>query len=320
MLLRPTRFTSRLAPLAPSARFFRSQSAHAMSTLAAFKDYFSASSKAYAKFRPTYPPELYEFLSSLTKEHNLVWDVGCGSGQAANGLSAYYKQVVASDPSSAQIENAPRLHPNVRFEVARAEDDPVAVLGLTPGSVDIVTIAVALHWFDLPRFYERVAQIAKPRSEGGTVIAAWTYILPTFPKGCEPLQEILLNYYHNIVGPVWDASRALVDQEYATIPWPFEHIPLEGKYTEGYGSNGVLRGHFVCERHVDLAMFVGHLTTWSGARRYEELHQIDPLTLIYDDLVKHWPGASEGKGPNGKGELVTLTHSISVRLGRVFSD
>nr|ABN07991.1 hypothetical protein MtrDRAFT_AC153128g24v2 [Medicago truncatula] len=39
--------------------------------------------KEYADARPSYPPQLFQFIASKTPSHNLVWDVATGSGQAA---------------------------------------------------------------------------------------------------------------------------------------------------------------------------------------------------------------------------------------------
>jgi len=44
--------------------------------------------KEYADARPSYPPQLFQFIASKTPSHNLVWDVATGSGQAAKSVSS----------------------------------------------------------------------------------------------------------------------------------------------------------------------------------------------------------------------------------------
>jgi hypothetical protein len=41
----------------------------------------------YAKGRPSYPQELFQFIASKTHCQDLAWDVGTGNGQAARSVS-----------------------------------------------------------------------------------------------------------------------------------------------------------------------------------------------------------------------------------------
>jgi ubiquinone/menaquinone biosynthesis C-methylase UbiE len=40
-------------------------------------------------------------------------------------------------------------------------------------SVDLVTVAVAIHWFNFDEFYREVKRVLKPNG----ILAAWTYSL-----------------------------------------------------------------------------------------------------------------------------------------------
>ena len=104
-----------------------------------FKDFFSSNSKEYASSRPKYPRSLFEFLVKLVQHRNLAWDCATGNGQAAVVLSEYFEQVIASDASKEQIENA-HTRNNIRYEVFPAERTSLA-----NSSVDLITIAQALH-------------------------------------------------------------------------------------------------------------------------------------------------------------------------------
>ena len=52
-----------------------------------FKDHFSGHASAYAAFRPSYPPELFEQLAALNTRRERAWDCATGNGQAAVGRS-----------------------------------------------------------------------------------------------------------------------------------------------------------------------------------------------------------------------------------------
>ena len=50
---------------------------------------FIKQAEQYAEGRPTYPQELFDFIASKTPSHDLAWDVGAGSGQAARSVSFF---------------------------------------------------------------------------------------------------------------------------------------------------------------------------------------------------------------------------------------
>ena len=70
-----------------------------------FIDNFSSKSKEYSFSRPIYPNELFEFLSNIISNKRLSLGLCTGNGQAAIGLCKYFKNVIASDASSNQIDN-----------------------------------------------------------------------------------------------------------------------------------------------------------------------------------------------------------------------
>src|SRR5437764_2789848 len=120
-----------------------------------FKDHFSKQAVDYAKFRPRYPKKLFRWLASIAPGTELAWDCATGSGQAAVELAECFDRVIAIDASEKQIANAER-HPCVEYRIATAEQS-----GLEAGSVDVVTVAQALHWFDLQQFYAEARRVLK---------------------------------------------------------------------------------------------------------------------------------------------------------------
>ncbi len=169
-----------------------------------FADYFSGVSAAYAAFRPRYPDALFDFLVQAAPARDDAWDAGTGSGQAAVGLARLFTHVIATDASSSQIEHATR-DPRIDYRVCPAES-----CDLDDRSVDLVTAAQALHWFDRPRFWTEVRRVLRRNG----VIAVWTYVmLEIAPR----IDEIVRHFYHHVVGPYWPPERRITEERYRTI-------------------------------------------------------------------------------------------------------
>ena len=233
-----------------------------------FKDYFSAHSDEYARRRPHYPPELFEYLASIVAGHELAWDCGTGNGQAAVGLAPYFDHVIATDPSAEQLRNAFE-HARVEYRQARAEDS-----GLESSSFALVTVAQALHWFDMKRFYAEAQRTLKP--EG--LLAVWAYALCRTKPGVD---RIIDNFYYETVGPYWPREREHVDDGYRSLPFPFDELEPP---------------HFQIELDWDLGDMLGYLRTWSPTRRYFEKHGTDPVGLIEGELAEAWGEPGERRG------------------------
>lgn len=225
-----------------------------------FKDYFSGHAQIYAKHRPVYPIELFGFLSSLTKEHALAWDCGTGNGQCAVQLTNYYAHVFASDPSTEQIHNAIPSG-NVTYKVERAEQS-----SLDDHSVDLITIAQALHWFDHAKFYAEVNRVLKP----GGVIAAIAYINPEVSPEIDALTDHL---HDEILHDYWKPENRVVEARYATIPFPFERIDVP---------------EFTLEKKLTRNDFIGHLRTWSAVQRFIDTNNVNPLIEFEERLRVSW--------------------------------
>src|SRR4051812_45308601 len=130
-----------------------------------FKDNFSAQSADYAKFRPRYPESLFEYLAGLCRQHKTAWDCATGNGQCAVSLVRFFDQVIATDLSQKQLDNAPPA-PGITYELAPAEAS-----GLEPASMDLITVAQALHWFRLEEFWSEVRRVLRPNG----IVAVWCY-------------------------------------------------------------------------------------------------------------------------------------------------
>jgi ubiquinone/menaquinone biosynthesis C-methylase UbiE len=234
-----------------------------------FKDLFSSNSKEYASSRPTYPRSLFEFLVGLVRYRNLAWDCATGNGQAAVFLSEHFEQVIASDASKEQIENA-QPRDNIRYEVFPAEKTT-----LVDNSVDLITIAQALHWFDLDEFYKEVKRVLRKDDNGGDtngsgVIAAWAYGLHSISTEIDNITHLL---YEDILGSYWPKERKIVENKYHDISFPFQEIDMPV---------------FQIELDWTLSELIGYLYTWSSVQKFIKKNNSDPIKQIYDDLAAAW--------------------------------
>lgn len=226
-----------------------------------FPDHFSGVAGAYAEHRPRYPDALFEWLAEVSPTREFAWDCATGSGQAAVALAARFDRVLGTDASAAQIAAAEE-HPRVEYRVAPAEAS-----GLPDASVDLVTVAQALHWFDRPAFYAEVRRVLRP----GGLVAAWTYGASVFE---DPRADAVhRRFYSDTVGPYWPPERALVEAGYRTIEFPFEEIEAPA---------------FEMEADWTLSSFLGYVGTWSAVTRFRRERGHDPVAELGEELRRLW--------------------------------
>lgn len=242
---------------------------------------FSTVACEYALFRPGYPPELFEWLARAAPARDAVWDCGCGSGQASVPLAAHFSQVFATDSAAEQIAAA-KTHPRVSYSVMPAEHS-----GLAAASVDLVTVAQALHWFDVAAFYAEARRVAR----AGAVLAVWTYPRPEFVDA--ELDSRLADFYRNVVGRYWPPERRHVEANYTTLPFPFEELP---------------HPPMALELRWNLEQVLGYVSSWSATARYRQAEGRDPLPLLRAAIAPLWPAA---------GEQLRVRMPIVLRAGRL---
>lgn len=245
-----------------------------------FKDHFSKQSGSYVKYRPTYPVALFDYLGTLTPQHEQAWDCGTGNGQAAIGLAKHYTAVYATDPSQAQISKA---IPNeeVTYKTEKAEE-----CSLDENTVDLITIAQALHWFDVEKFYAVAKRVLKKNG----IIAAWAYGVPSAHV---TVMDNIIHHFHDVVlDPFWQVENRLIEKEYTTIPFPFEPIHAPD---------------FYIRQSLSLYELLGHFSSWSAVQRFKDKNGTDPIPTLEQELAKVWDRANEKK---------EITWKLILKLGR----
>ncbi len=248
--------------------------------MSSFKDYFSTQALDYSKYRPDYPRELYDFILSEVKERKTAWDCGTGNGQAAAVLSNFFEKVFATDPSAEQLKNALQKN-NIEYLIASAENST-----LPEKSIDLITVAQALHWFDFSKFFAEVNRVAKP----GAVIAIWSYELCKVDVATD---KVFLNFYNGILGDYWAPERKHVENAYSTIPFPFTEVK---------------ENVFYMKKQWNLQDFMGYLSTWSAVQKYIKTNGKNPLQLVEHDFISAWANPDTVK---------EVSFPVTVKTGRI---
>ena len=247
---------------------------------AEFSDHFSSVAEAYAAARPTYPPALFDHLAALAPSRAHAWDCAAGNGQATLALAARFARVTATDASAAQLAQAPR-HPGITYRTGLAQES-----GLPDGSVDLITVAQALHWIDLPKFYQEVGRVLV--ADG--ILAVWCYGLQRLDD--EAVDVPLIHFYSSVVGPYWAPERKLVETGYRTVPFPFEELEAPA---------------FEMAHEWLLSELLAYLRTWSATCAFVKARGFDPVTGLADELGAAW-------GPADRRRRVRWP--LSLRIGR----
>ena len=245
-----------------------------------FQDHFSRTAERYAMFRPSYPRILFGWLAENAPRRSRAWDCGTGNGQAALGLSEFFQEVIATDPSRAQLLHA-RANERVQYAAMTAEHTALA-----RASMQLVTVAQALHWFDMPQFYREVQRVVVP----GGLIALWTYGL----LGIEArIDEVVHDFHRNRVGEFWPPERAIVDAGLRGVPFPFERIDTPD---------------FAMHAQWTLPQLAGYVSTWSAVNRYTAARGEDPVGALIAELAPLWGRAEEPR---------RVTWPVDLRVGIV---
>ncbi|WP_407306752.1 class I SAM-dependent methyltransferase [Acinetobacter sp.] len=221
------------------------------------KDLFSSNSLRYKKARPNYSIQIVKEILKHVPERNFAWDCGAGSGQFTQLLVPYFNHIIATDISAAQLQQAPYFE-NVSYQVQAAEQS-----NLPAQSIDLVTVAQAIHWFDFDVFYKEVKRVLKPQG----VFAALGYGLIEVQEAA--INSLVQQLYFKTLNGYWDAERRYIDELYQTIPFPFNEQAVPEMALQYQWSPQQL---------------LGYLKTWSALRHYQEKTPHDPLQLISDVL------------------------------------
>ncbi len=152
---------------------------------------FNGLGEVYARSRPGYPAEMLDLLAAriggieaavdestdagaeaacASADGCVVADIGAGTGKLTAELLGRGWSVSAVEPNDdMRAELVAHLAEDSRLTVVGA---PAEATTLPDASVDLVTVAQAFHWFDIPAFRAECRRILRP---GGQVALIWNF-------------------------------------------------------------------------------------------------------------------------------------------------
>lgn len=232
----------------------------------------------YAKFRPTYPKRLLEYVIQYHQENGgskpkLTVDLACGTGQATSMLAGFSDKVVGLDFSESMIEQARQKSQtvNVEFDVG---NELSLTKRFSPSSVDLLTVAEGAHRLKYPDFWIQSAEILRP---GGTLalFAYWTFSLPEYPEVAEIIEQYA--YGDDQCGPYWNKGREILDNRYQaladTIPESFTNVEYHVNLYDRLRPNDPFE---LVRDGVPLDAVIGMLKTWSAYFNFKEANPDKP--------------------------------------------
>jgi ubiquinone/menaquinone biosynthesis C-methylase UbiE len=224
------------------------------------KDNFSSNSNNYAKFRPNYPKELFEWINSIVREKNCAWDCGTGTGQIAIELARNFKEIKATDISESQLREAPK-HSRIEYS-----QQPAEKTNFPNEQFDLIIIGQAIHWFDFDEFYKETNRTLKPNG----IIIATGYNRPLITP---EIDKVITRLYTDILGEFWDKERKYIDENYKTIPFPYHEMEAPA-LVNMYGWT--------------IDHLKGYLQTWSAVKHFTKAKAYDPVESISEELKRAW--------------------------------
>lgn len=238
---------------------------------------FSKQAKLYAKYRPDYPKELYDFIFDHLSEKQVAWDCATGSGQIAGFLANHFNQVFANDISEEQLSFAPQK-PHITYLNTSAENS-----GLPDNTFDLITIGQAIHWLNFDKFYDEVRRTARKNA----LLAVIGYGMIRINK---EVNSIIDNLYETAFCQHFNENRQYLDKHYRTIPFPFKEITTPDFNHSLKWSIDQLEGYF---------------NSWSAIQRIKSENKYNSV----DQTVKKLKKALSNH------QTITVTFPVFMRLG-----
>lgn len=245
----------------------------------------------YASYRPRYPPSFFERLINYHKgARDLATDIGCGPGEAAFPLTKYFRYVIGVDISEVMIKEANSKRTSQLSQVIEFRVGSEASIPADSNSVDMVTAAECMHWFDHEKFFDEASRVLK---SGGT-LAFWGYGDPVFID--YPDASLILKRYIYVdpeyLGPYWEyPGTNYLRNNYRDIEIPSElFTDIERvEYEPGVRNEKAL---VLSKEYIGTKQLRNLIRTWSAYHLWKKMnpHEPDVVDLLFDEISKdlHW--------------------------------
>ena len=121
---------------------------------------FTGRAEAYAIGRPGYPQVAIDYVCTLVPHNAIFADIGAGTGLFTEKLAMPNYTIYAIEPNKdMRVQLALTLTPYPNVTIFDGTDEAT---NLPDHSVDVITVAHALHWFNIDAFRKECLRILKP--------------------------------------------------------------------------------------------------------------------------------------------------------------
>lgn len=239
---------------------------------------FSDRADDYARYRPSYPPDLLGFLrdKGMLQSSSVVADVGSGTGLLARLFVEGGQEVYAIEPNRDMRnagEHALKGQANFHSVAGRAEDTM-----LPSGSVDMITAAQAFHWFDRCQARNEFGRILRPP---GWVVLIWNERETSSPF-LRDYEELLRAHAHEYLAL---SERHINDQHIGEFfaPASFEMVTFGN--AQRFDFKG-LRGRLLSSSYTPMEHELEHAPMIRALHDLFERHaERDRVEFIYQTRV-----------------------------------
>ncbi len=236
----------------------------------------------YDAYRPRVHGRVIDELASSfpDRRRNRVLDVACGTGHSAEALKSLAPAVFGSDISAAMLARARVRAPGVRMARAAAERLPYL-----SACFDLVTVSMALHWFDTAAFLREAARVLRPDGE----LFAYNLVFPGVLPGDDSFAEWHRSRYlerYPVPQRHWDPLEKLL-----SVPdSPLRFIERRAVEYEVRFDASELRCYLTTQSNVDAALEAGEALRDVDAWLSEELapfFAVEPIrSFAYPGLLE----------------------------------
>lgn len=124
-----------------------------------FQPRFGPAADEFQRYRPDYPPELYDRILARVPEQlrERAMDLGAGTGIVTRNLVPHFREVIAVEPDAQMAVKIAALCPRAAIRIVSAEECEQA-----RETVDLITVANAMHWMNAERVLAHVIRWLRP--------------------------------------------------------------------------------------------------------------------------------------------------------------
>ena len=239
---------------------------------------FSSRVDNYVRYRPGYPPEVFELLQrecGLAPD-SVIADIASGTGIFTRMLAENGNRVFGVEPNDEMRRAGERLlesYSGFTSIAGTAESTTLA-----NHSVDIVTAAQAAHWFDREKARREFVRILKP---GGWLVLLWNERRTDSTPFLREYEHLLLAYGTDYREVRHERTTAEIADFFS--PLPFRSSTLEMRQEVDYPG---LEGRLLSSSYTPTSDHANYDAMLRELRRIFDVHQIDDcVSLDYNTLV-----------------------------------